>query len=111
MKFQLFVLPTVPATLEEREQLRPIGRNNDRFQAMIDEVRSLCVIADDAGFDCFSTTEHHFHSEGYEASVAPLLLYADLAVRTKNIKFAPSRWCCRPRTPCGWPSRWPTSTT
>ena len=89
MKFQLFVLPTVPATMEEREKLRPIGRNNERFQMMIDEVRTLCTIADDAGFDCFSTTEHHFHSEGYEASVAPLLLYADLAARTKRIKFAP----------------------
>ena len=89
MKFQLFVLPTVPATMEERERLRPIGRNNERFQMMIDEVRTLCTIADDAGFDCFSTTEHHFHSEGYEASVAPLLLYADLAARTKRIKFAP----------------------
>jgi len=89
VKFQLFVLPTVPATMEEREKLRPIGRNNERFQMMIDEVRTLCTIADDAGFDCFSTTEHHFHSEGYEASVAPLLLYADLAARTKQIKFAP----------------------
>jgi alkanesulfonate monooxygenase SsuD/methylene tetrahydromethanopterin reductase-like flavin-dependent oxidoreductase (luciferase family) len=89
VKFQLFVLPTVPATMEERERLRPIGRNNERFQMMIDEVRTLCGIADDAGFDCFSTTEHHFHSEGYEASVAPLLLYADLAARTKQIKFAP----------------------
>jgi len=89
VKFQLFVLPTVPATMEERERLRPIGRNNERFQMMIEEVRTLCGIADDAGFDCFSTTEHHFHSEGYEASVAPLLLYADLAARTKQIKFAP----------------------
>jgi alkanesulfonate monooxygenase SsuD/methylene tetrahydromethanopterin reductase-like flavin-dependent oxidoreductase (luciferase family) len=89
VKFQLFVLPTVPGTMEEREKLRPIGRNNERFQMMIDEVRTLCSIADDAGFDCFSTTEHHFHSEGYEASVAPLLLYADLAARTKRIKFAP----------------------
>jgi alkanesulfonate monooxygenase SsuD/methylene tetrahydromethanopterin reductase-like flavin-dependent oxidoreductase (luciferase family) len=89
VKFQLFVLPTVPGTMEEREKLRPIGRNNERFQMMIDEVRTLCTIADDAGFDCFSTTEHHFHSEGYEASVAPLLLYADLAARTKRIKFAP----------------------
>ena len=72
MKFCLFVLPTVPGTMEDRERLRPIGRNNERFQAMIDEVRTLCVMADDFGFDCFSTTEHHFHSEGYEASVAPL---------------------------------------
>ena len=78
-----------PGTIEDREPLRPIGRNNERFQMMIDEVRKLALFADDAGFDCFSTTEHHFHSEGYEASVAPLLLYADLAARTKQIKFAP----------------------
>jgi alkanesulfonate monooxygenase SsuD/methylene tetrahydromethanopterin reductase-like flavin-dependent oxidoreductase (luciferase family) len=39
--------------------------------------------------DVFATTEHHFHSEGYETSVAPLLLYADLAARTKRIKFSP----------------------
>jgi len=37
----------------------------------------------------FATTEHHFHSEDYETSVAPLLLYRDLAARTKRIKFAP----------------------
>jgi alkanesulfonate monooxygenase SsuD/methylene tetrahydromethanopterin reductase-like flavin-dependent oxidoreductase (luciferase family) len=89
MKFNLFVLPTVPGTLEDREKLRPIGRNNERFQMMLDEVRALAILADDFGFDSFSTTEHHFHSEGYEASVAPLILYADLAARTKNIKFSP----------------------
>ena len=47
------------------------------------------MFADDAGFDVLATTEHHFHSEGYETSVAPLLLYADLAARTKRIKFSP----------------------
>jgi alkanesulfonate monooxygenase SsuD/methylene tetrahydromethanopterin reductase-like flavin-dependent oxidoreductase (luciferase family) len=89
MKFMLFALPTIPATLEERRQLRPIGRNTERYQMMLDELRKLAVFADDAGFDVFATTEHHFHSEGYEASVAPLLLYADLAARTKRIKFSP----------------------
>ena len=89
MKFLLFVLPTVPATLEEREALRPIGRNNERYQMMLDELRSIATMADDMGFDVMSTTEHHFHSEGYELSVAPMLLYADLAARTKNINFAP----------------------
>src|SRR4051794_13037416 len=89
MKFMLFVLPTVPATLEERERLRPIGRNNDRYQMMLDELRKLAVFADDAGFDVLSTTEHHFHSEGYECSVAPLMLYTDLAARTKRIRFSP----------------------
>ncbi|MBM3925105.1 MAG: LLM class flavin-dependent oxidoreductase [SAR202 cluster bacterium] len=89
MKFDLFCLPTIPGTLEDRARLRPIGRNNDRYQQMLDELRKIVVFADKAGFHAFSTTEHHFHSEGYEASVAPLLLYADFAARTKNIKFAP----------------------
>jgi alkanesulfonate monooxygenase SsuD/methylene tetrahydromethanopterin reductase-like flavin-dependent oxidoreductase (luciferase family) len=88
MKFMMFVLPTVPGTLEERQRLRPIGRNNERYQQMLDELRQLVVLAEEAGFDVFATTEHHFHSEGYEASVAPLLLYTDLAARTQRIKFA-----------------------
>src|SRR5262245_50109763 len=88
MKFMMFVLPTVPATFEERRKLRPIGRNNERYQQMLEELRKLVVLAEQAGFDVFSTTEHHFHSEGYEASVAPLLLYTDLAARTERIKFA-----------------------
>ena len=89
MKFMLFILPTVPGTLEDRKRLRPIGRNTERYQQMLDEMRKLAVLADDAGFDVFATTEHHFHSEGYETSVAPLMLYADLAARTRRIKFAP----------------------
>ncbi|MQA16752.1 MAG: LLM class flavin-dependent oxidoreductase [Pseudonocardiaceae bacterium] len=89
MKFQLFCLPTIPGSLEERERLRPIGRNRDRYQAMIEELRELVVMADEAGFDCFATTDHHFHSEGFEASVAPIVLYTDLAARTKRISFAP----------------------
>src|SRR5439155_12595545 len=89
MKFMLFVLPTVPATLEDRKRLRPIGRNNERYQQMLEELRKLAQFADEVGFDVMATTEHHFHSEGYETSVAPLLLYADLAARTKRIKFSP----------------------
>lgn len=90
MKFMLFALPTVPAeTFEEREQLRPIGRNNEKFQQMLDELRKIATYADQAGFDVMSTTEHHMHSEGFEASVAPMLLYTDLAARTQRIKFAP----------------------
>jgi alkanesulfonate monooxygenase SsuD/methylene tetrahydromethanopterin reductase-like flavin-dependent oxidoreductase (luciferase family) len=57
-----------------RRRLRPIGRKNERYQQMLDELRKLAVFADDAGFDVLATTEHHFHSEGYETSVAPLRL-------------------------------------
>ena len=74
MKFNLFVLPTIPATFEERERLRPIGRNNDKYQAMLTELREIAQLAEELGFDAMSTTEHHFHSEGYEASIAPLML-------------------------------------
>ena len=51
MKFDLFVLPSVPGTMEDRERLRPIGRNNERFQQMIDEMRKLAVMADQMGID------------------------------------------------------------
>ena len=90
MKFMLFALPSVPAeTFDERRQLRPIGRNHDKYQQMIDELRKMAVFADQAGFDVMGTTEHHMHSEGMEASVAPMLLYTDLAARTERLKFAP----------------------
>ena len=35
MKIDLFAMPTVPATNEEREALRPIGRNSERYQRML----------------------------------------------------------------------------
>lgn len=90
MKFNVFMLPTIPGTMEERRQLRPIGRNTERWQEMLHEVRELAIVADDVGFDAVGTTEHHFHSEGFEVSVAPLMLYADLAARTERIKFMPN---------------------
>ncbi len=82
------MLPTVPGRLEDRRRLRPIGRNNERYQQRLDELRKLVVLAKDAGFDVFATTEHHFHSAGYEASVAPLLLHTDPAARTERLQFA-----------------------
>ncbi len=87
MKFNLFMLPTIPATDEERVAKRPIGRNTEAYQEMLAQVRELTQLAEDVGFDSIGITEHHFHSEGYEISVAPLLLMADLAARTERIKF------------------------
>src|SRR5260370_22144040 len=51
MKFMLFVLPTVPGTLDDRTRLRPIGRNNEPYQQMLDELRKLAGVADDPGLD------------------------------------------------------------
>ena len=74
MKIDLFAMPAVPATLEERERLRPIGRSTERYQMMLEELRHLAITADELGIDAFSTTEHHFHTEGNELSVNPILL-------------------------------------
>ena len=89
MKFGIFTNPAMPGVIPDGVRLAPIGRNNERYQGLLDEMKQICFAAEEMGFDSFSTTEHHFHSEGIEMSVAPLLLYADLAARTKKIKFAP----------------------
>jgi alkanesulfonate monooxygenase SsuD/methylene tetrahydromethanopterin reductase-like flavin-dependent oxidoreductase (luciferase family) len=89
MKLNLFAMPTIPSTLDERLGERPIGRSSSRYQMMIDEVRQLAVVADRLGYDSFSTTEHHFHTEGGEVMPNPVLLFADLAARTEQITFTP----------------------
>ncbi len=89
MKFDVFLLPTVPGTMEDRERLRPIGRNRERVQMMYDEVIEIAKSADALGYDVFSTTEHHFHSEGFEVSTSPIVLYAYLAALCPRIWFAP----------------------
>ena len=89
MKVSLFTMPTVPATTAERLALKPIGRNSERYQAMIQELRELVVLLDDLGYDAFSTTEHHFHTEGGEALPNTVLLYTHLASITRRISFIP----------------------
>lgn len=90
LKFAAFLLPSFPAaSMEERAARRPIGRDNASYQALISELRTIAVDLDVAGFDALMMSEHHFQSEGLEASVNPLLLMADLIARTKRIAFAP----------------------
>jgi alkanesulfonate monooxygenase SsuD/methylene tetrahydromethanopterin reductase-like flavin-dependent oxidoreductase (luciferase family) len=87
MKFGIFALSTVPASYAERAALRPVAHDCERVQRMYEELRAIAIRADQSGFDAFATTEHHFHSEGLELSPAPLLLFADLAARTRRIRF------------------------
>jgi alkanesulfonate monooxygenase SsuD/methylene tetrahydromethanopterin reductase-like flavin-dependent oxidoreductase (luciferase family) len=87
MKVIVFAMPTIPATMEERRRLRPLGRNTERYQLMLHELRTIATLADELGYDAFASTEHHFHTEGGEANPHPLLLFADLAGRTKNLMF------------------------
>ena len=51
MKFNLFVLPTIPGSYEDRRRLRPIARNNERYQQMLTELRDIAVLAEELGFD------------------------------------------------------------
>ncbi len=79
--------PVIPAEGKERETLRPIGRNSERYQAVIRDWAKLAVAADKLGYWGFSTIEHHFHSEGYEVGPSPGVLNAWWAGLTKNIRM------------------------
>jgi alkanesulfonate monooxygenase SsuD/methylene tetrahydromethanopterin reductase-like flavin-dependent oxidoreductase (luciferase family) len=89
VKVDLFCMPTIPTTTEERERLRPVGRNPDKYHEMIDQLRELAIFADELGIDGFSATEHHLHTEGGEALPNQLIMFTDLAARTKNIYLIP----------------------
>src|SRR6516162_7464389 len=88
MKFMYFFLPTLPATLEERRQLRPIANHTDRWQRMISEVVELAQKAEALGFDAVCFPEHHLHSEGLEIGGLPTL-YQHVIHHTKRIKVGP----------------------
>ncbi|NRQ34355.1 LLM class flavin-dependent oxidoreductase [Nonomuraea sp. NN258] len=92
MKFAIFMNPQLPGSGFSGDRAvsrRPIGRDTDAYQEMIGQVREIAVLADQAGFDAIMVTEHHFHSEGFEFSVNPLMILADLAARTERILLAP----------------------
>src|SRR5216684_3890262 len=88
MKFMLFLLPTIPATLAERKKLRPVANHTDRWQLMLEEVIELVRLAEDLGFEAVAFPEHHLHSEGFEVGGPPeFLLY--VALHTKRVKVGP----------------------
>ncbi|MBB6172961.1 alkanesulfonate monooxygenase SsuD/methylene tetrahydromethanopterin reductase-like flavin-dependent oxidoreductase (luciferase family) [Nocardiopsis mwathae] len=93
MKFAIFMNPQIPgsgfAAEEHARAHRPIGRDVHAYQDLLHEVREIAVHADRIGFDALMLTEHHFHSEGFEFSVNPLMVLADLAARTERILLAP----------------------
>jgi alkanesulfonate monooxygenase SsuD/methylene tetrahydromethanopterin reductase-like flavin-dependent oxidoreductase (luciferase family) len=81
-------LPALPATLEEREKLRPIAHHTERWQRMFKEMLEIAHIADDLGFEALTCAEHHLCTEGLEVgSVPSFFLY--IAMHTKNIKVGP----------------------
>jgi alkanesulfonate monooxygenase SsuD/methylene tetrahydromethanopterin reductase-like flavin-dependent oxidoreductase (luciferase family) len=88
MKFMLFLLPSLPGTLEERKALRPIASHREKWQQMIEQVVEVARAADDAGFDAIAFPEHHLHSEGIEMGSLPVLTEY-VILHTKRIKVGP----------------------
>jgi alkanesulfonate monooxygenase SsuD/methylene tetrahydromethanopterin reductase-like flavin-dependent oxidoreductase (luciferase family) len=84
-KIILQVYPSLgdPAAMLER---RPIGRDNDAVQGMLDGLIEVARAADDLGYWAITHVEHHFHSEGLEYSPAPLLLNVWLSHYTKRLR-------------------------
>ena len=76
-------------TPEERAALRPVSRNNEKYQEMLAGFEQIAVWADELGFDAFGSTEHHMQYEGGESITNNLLMYAKLAALTKQITFVP----------------------
>ncbi|UFJ40894.1 LLM class flavin-dependent oxidoreductase [Brevibacillus humidisoli] len=62
------------------------GREQE-FAKVIEEAREQAVYCDQAGFDSIWYTEHHFGHEGYELIPNPILMGADIAAHTKNIRI------------------------
>ena len=66
VKVLVQLYPVIPATREEREQQRPMGRNRERYQTLLGGWHDIVRAADRLGVWGMATVEHHFHSEGYE---------------------------------------------
>jgi len=72
---------------EERQQLRPIGRNRERYQEAMDGMPDLLAAMDDLGVWGVSSIEHHFHSEGYEVGPSVGVNTGYWAGLTKNVRI------------------------
>jgi alkanesulfonate monooxygenase SsuD/methylene tetrahydromethanopterin reductase-like flavin-dependent oxidoreductase (luciferase family) len=87
LKVILQLYPVFPAaTPDERRVKRPLGRDSDLYQTIIEDWTDIIKAADEMGFWGVSTIEHHFHSEGYEVGPNPGVLDAYWAAITKNVR-------------------------
>lgn len=87
VKVILQFYPVIPAASEEeRQALRPIGRNVQRYQETLEGMNEIVQVADELGVWGAASIEHHFHSEGFEVGPNPGILDAYWAASTKNIR-------------------------
>jgi len=87
LKVILQLYPVIPAANEaEREALRPIGRNRERYQETLSGWHDIVRAADELGLWGVATIEHHLWSEGYECGPSPGVLNAYWAAITRNVR-------------------------
>jgi len=63
------------------------NRNNKSYTQLLDETREITQYCDQNNWDSIWYTEHHFNHEGMESCTNPLMMCADAAARTKNIRL------------------------
>lgn len=64
------------------------GQNrHDEFDKVLDEAREQAIYCDQNGYHSIWYTEHHFGHEGNELIANPILMGADIAARTKQIRI------------------------
>ncbi len=86
VKLLVNLYPVIPTeSEEEREALRPIGRNADRYNEVVHGMTDIVRAADELGVWGVGCIEHHFHSEGYEVGPSPGVLNAYWAAITRNV--------------------------
>ena len=61
--------------------------NNKPYNQVLEEVREIAIYCDQNEWNSIWFTEHHFSHEGMEMCPNPLMMSADIAARTKNIRI------------------------
>jgi alkanesulfonate monooxygenase SsuD/methylene tetrahydromethanopterin reductase-like flavin-dependent oxidoreductase (luciferase family) len=81
----LQVYPTLGGP-EEMARRRPIGRDNEAWQNMLDSLVRMVKVADNLGYWGITHVEHHFHSEGLEVSPDPGFFNLYLGAHTRRLR-------------------------
>ena len=88
MKTMIQMVPSMPVkSNEERKQLRPVGRNVEKYAEIIDGMVDIVKACDELGFWGMSFIEHHFHSEGFEMLPCPGIMNAWLGPYAKRMRM------------------------